>query len=371
MFSTTLAGTPLRAAAHAMGWNVQMMARTLVTAKNGRRITTVAASCTAFRPAMPMLAQLSHAPRLPARVHAPGRTMSQFGSRGFQGKRRFADAEPWYQNRTTLYGTGIAVVGTSLYYVAHLEEVPISGRRRFMNVSQEREEQMAKTAYNQVMMEYSAHMLPATHPTTRTVERVATKIIRAAGMEDLRWEFHVIDSREQNAFVLPGGKVFVFTGILPVCKDENGLAIVLGHEIAHQMARHSAEKVSISLLVELARIAVTVFFDTSYRMTGIFTELGLMRPFSRSMESEADHIGLLLAAQACYDPAAAVGFWQRMAAKGEGGPAFLSTHPAHRDRIEQIREWLPEAERRREMSNCHETAGFLADMFHQMQQSRW
>ncbi|KAJ3366156.1 hypothetical protein GGF32_006605 [Allomyces javanicus] len=255
--------------------------------------------------------------------------MSQFGSRGFQGKRRFANAEPWYQNRTTLYATGIAVVGTSLYYVAHLEEVPISGRRRFMNVSTEREEQMAKTAYNQIIMEYGARMLPATHP------------------------------------------VFVFTGILPVCKDENGLAIVLGHEIAHQMARHSAEKVSISLLVELARIAVTVFFDTSYRMTGIFTELGLMRPFSRSMESEADHIGLLLAAQACYDPAAAVGFWQRMAAKGESGPAFLSTHPAHRDRIEQIREWLPEAERRREMSNCHETAGFLADMFHQMQQARW
>ncbi|KNE61562.1 hypothetical protein AMAG_06378 [Allomyces macrogynus ATCC 38327] len=367
MLATALASTSLRAAAHATGWNVST-ARTLAATMNGRRLT---ASFTTFRTAMPALAQASPVPRLPARTHVPARTMSQFGSRGFQDKRRFVNAEPWYQNRTTLYGTGIAVVGTSLYYVAHLEEVPISGRRRFMNVSTEREEQMAKTAYNQVMMQYGPHMLPATHPTTRTVERVATKIIRAAGMEDLRWEFHVIDSREQNAFVLPGGKVFVFTGILPVCKDENGLAIVLGHEIAHQMARHSAEKVSISLLVELARIAVTVFFDTSYRMTGIFTELGLMRPFSRSMESEADHIGLLLAAQACYDPAAAVGFWQRMAAKGESGPAFLSTHPAHRDRIEQIREWLPEAERRREMSNCHEAAGFLADMFHQMHQSRW
>ncbi|KAI9142122.1 peptidase M48 [Paraphysoderma sedebokerense] len=122
--------------------------------------------------------------------------------------------------------------------------------------------------------------------------------------------FYVINAPVQNAFVLPGGKVFVFTGILPVVKNEDGLAVVLGHEIAHQVARHSSEKLSWLKVLMLAQFLLSFVFDTSLFFNRMFLELGILLPFSRKMEVEADEIGLMLTAQACYDPREAIGLWQ-------------------------------------------------------------
>ncbi|KAI9223503.1 peptidase family M48-domain-containing protein [Blastocladiella britannica] len=263
-----------------------------------------------------------------------------------------------------MYGVGIFTVGSGAYYVAHLEEVPLSGRRRFMDCTPEMESLMAKEAYSEIMAEYKGRFLPSYHPYSLMVKKVAQRIVQAAGMEDVGWEFHVIDSKELNAFVLPGGKVFVFTGILPVCGNESGLAAVLGHEIAHQLARHSAEKMSFTKILMLGQIMISVVFDASMSLSRMITQLGVLLPFSRKMENEADQIGLLLMAQACYDPREAVGFWRRMAEASKGGPPeFLSTHPASGSRIERIEKQLPAAMDRLNSSDCHTSLGYLADMF--------
>ncbi|KAJ1936352.1 metalloendopeptidase [Linderina pennispora] len=159
-------------------------------------------------------------------------------------------------------------------------------------------------------------------------------------------------SEERNAFVLPGGKVFVFTGILPITKTEDGLAAVLGHEIAHQYARHAAEKISQSNLLSFVYILASFFVDPSLLQLGRgMTHLLTVLPNSRACEREADYLGLLFMAQACYDPRAAVGLWQRMQMAEQGSPPqFLNTHPATGDRIEKITEWLPQAELKREAS---------------------
>ncbi|KAJ3411897.1 hypothetical protein HDV05_001532 [Chytridiales sp. JEL 0842] len=133
---------------------------------------------------------------------------------------------------------------------------------------------------------------------------------KLSGLNDVNWEVHVIDYPQRNAFVLPGGKVFVFTGILPIVKNEDGLAAVIGHEVAHQVARHSAEKLSWVKVIVLAQIFMSFFFDPGFLFNRLFMELGVMLPFSRASETEADYIGLTLMAGACYDPHAAVAMWQ-------------------------------------------------------------
>ncbi|KAF9193672.1 hypothetical protein BGZ50_007248 [Haplosporangium sp. Z 11] len=177
----------------------------------------------------------------------------------------------FYDKRYQVIG-GVVTVGAGGYYVTHLETVPMTGRRRFMDVSVHQEELMAKEAYKQ----YRHKMLPSNHPYTLYVKRVAERIIQAAGMQDLDWEFHVIQNDEKNAFVLPGGKVFVFTGILPIAANEDGLATVLGHEIAHQLARHSAEKLSFTKIALFVGIIISLVFDPSWSMQRIMMDLGMM-----------------------------------------------------------------------------------------------
>jgi predicted Zn-dependent protease len=145
-------------------------------------------------------------------------------------------------------GAGLLAFGTS-YYVYHLDTVPISNRRRFLDITPKQEQAIAQLSYNEIMTEYGKRILPASHPYTQFVRRVAKRIIQVSGMRDLKWEVHVIDHQEPNAFVLPGGKVFVFTGILPLVQDEDGMAAILGHEVAHQVARHTAEKLSFTKVV--------------------------------------------------------------------------------------------------------------------------
>jgi len=175
---------------------------------------------------------------------------------------------------------------------------------------------------------------------------------------------------ETNAFVIPGGKVFVFTGILPVAKNDDGLAAILGHEIAHTLAKHSAERMSQLVLLEPLRWALYAL-DWSLgglpigQILGSFAlDLGMMRPASRTQESEADYIGLMMMAKSCYDPREAVKVWERMEKAHESQaqvPEFLSTHPANKTRITQMQAWLDKAETARMESNCGETTRKMID----------
>ncbi|GAO50851.1 hypothetical protein G7K_4970-t1 [Saitoella complicata NRRL Y-17804] len=244
----------------------------------------------------------------------------------------------------------------------------MTGRRRFMAISPEAEADIAKQAYQAVMQEYGNSMLPASDPRTKLVMRVMKRIIAVSGMTDLNWEVHVIESPEKNAFVSPGGKVFVFTGILPIAKNEDGLAVVLGHETAHQIARHTAEKLSLGVIISALRFAVFFAGLDIGPLTNSFFQFLMDLPNSRKCESEADHIGLLLTAQACFNPQEAIPLWQRMeAAEAVGVPQFLSTHPTPKNRIQQMQEWMHEAEEKRANSNCTQQLGGWADQFRKTQ----
>ncbi|KAI9269819.1 peptidase M48 [Sporodiniella umbellata] len=197
---------------------------------------------------------------------------------------------------------------------------------------------MAVSAYDDVMHEYGRRILPPDHPYTLFVKKVAKRLVRVSGMEDMKWEFYVIDSPERNAFVLPGGKVFVFTGILPVVQNEDGMAAVLGHEIAHQLARHSAEKVSFAKILFVLMLTLQIFgVDAGFLFNRFTMNYMMMSPFSRKCETEADVIGIQLMSQACFDPKEAIEVWKRMSASEKHGiPQFMSTHPSHENRIQRL-----------------------------------
>lgn len=164
-------------------------------------------------------------------------------------------------------------------------------------------------------------------------------------------------------FLRDRGKVFVFSGILPICQDDDGLAAVLGHEISHNLAHHVGEKVSRNFLIALLVFGIVLSVDVSGQLAHSVLSLLLDLPNSRKQESEADFLGLLMMSQACYDPNAATRLWERMAkAEQHSPPQFLSTHPASRNRITEIQGWLPQAEEKRIQSECGVTSGY-ADQF--------
>ncbi|MGA9119927.1 MAG: M48 family metallopeptidase, partial [Bacteroidota bacterium] len=198
---------------------------------------------------------------------------------------------------------------------------------------------------------------------TAMVKRVGGRIQKAveqymgdhnlsSRLQGYQWEFNLVESNEVNAWCMPGGKVVVYTGILPVTKDETGLAVVLGHEIAHAIAEHGNERMSQELLAQVGSAALDQALANKPEQTrqlwstafGVGVQLGALLPYSRTHESEADHLGLIFMAMAGYDPNASLTFWQRMAAQGgQKPPEFLSTHPSDETRIAQIRAELPEA----------------------------
>jgi predicted Zn-dependent protease len=233
--------------------------------------------------------------------------------------------------------------------------VPYTQRTRLMMVSESEDLTLGAAAYKEILAEQKIDRDPQIN---RIVRRVGERIAAVAAKPDYQWEFTVIDAPQTvNAFALPGGKVAVYTGLLPVAEDEAGLATVMGHEIAHALARHGAERMSQGMMANLATLGLAVATSGSSAGTqqaimqayGLGMQVGVMLPFSRSMESEADHIGLLLMADAGYDPEAAVRLWERMgalAAAGAAPPELLSTHPHSDTRIEQLRQWMPEAQQR-------------------------
>jgi predicted Zn-dependent protease len=189
------------------------------------------------------------------------------------------------------------------------------------------------------------------------IARSSEEFLRESNLEsdikNYKWEFNLIeDDKMVNAWCMPGGKVAVYTGILPIAKDETGLAVVMGHEVAHAMAKHGNERMSEALLIQLGGVGLSAALAKQPSETqqiflgayGVTANVGVMLPYSRVHESEADRIGLLLMAKAGYDPREAIPFWQRMNAKGGSRPPeFLSTHPAPDTRIKDINTHIPEA----------------------------
>jgi len=237
--------------------------------------------------------------------------------------------------------------------------VPLTNRRQLSLIPDSQMLSMSVESYKQVLQESE---LSTDQEKVNMVRRVGQNLAAAAEKylttygyptDQYHWEFNVIkDDSQANAWAMPGGKVAVYTGIFPYTQDENGLAVVMGHEIAHVLAHHGNERMSEQLLYQMGGEALSIALEEQPEKTrnlflssyGAGTQLGLILPHSRKHEAEADRIGLTIMAMAGYDPRAAIPFWQRMkAAGGSGTLEFLSTHPAPESRIENIREYLPEA----------------------------
>ncbi len=227
-----------------------------------------------------------------------------------------------------------------------------AGRRQLMLVSSAEMTELSLNSFSQMKKDTPVSKDPAANDLVR---RVGERIKSVVTLPGAQWEFVVFESKEANAFCLPGGKIGVYTGILPITKDEAGLATVLGHEVAHATLEHGRERMSRGLALNvLGQGLGTVVNATDPRWTAAFGQLygvgaqvGLELPHSRAQESEADHQGLRYMAKAGYDPEAAVAFWERFAAyiKQAGGnstPSFLRTHPLDDVRIQQLKSWLPE-----------------------------
>src|SRR5215470_9976430 len=226
------------------------------------------------------------------------------------------------------------------------DTVPITGRSQLNMISEPDEVKMGAQAYQEVTGQAKISGEPVANA---QVKRVAQRIIAVSDKPNLPWEVKVIEEQQANAFALPGGKIAVYTGILPITKDDAGLAAVIGHEVGHVLAHHSAERVSQQMVAQGLGGALAQGLGTNpqlgQQVVGLAVQ-GLQLPWGRQQESEADHIGLILMAKAGYDPHAAHDLWVRMAAAAQGTsrpPEFLSTHPSEETRIKQIDGWMPEA----------------------------
>ena len=236
--------------------------------------------------------------------------------------------------------------------VVACETVPITGRSQLQLISPSEEMKLGVQSYQEILKKSK---LSTDAAATAMVRRVGGRIAVATGRTDFAWEYNLLDDKQVNAFALPGGKVAVYTGILPVTRDEAGLAAVLGHEIAHVIARHGGERVSQQAAVQGAASLLAGFasndpqtVQTVASLLGAGGSVGLLLPWGRNQESEADHLGIIYMAKAGYDPHAARDLWVRMAEASKGQarpPEFLSTHPAEATRIQQIEAWMPEAMR--------------------------
>ncbi len=239
--------------------------------------------------------------------------------------------------------------------------VPVTGRKSLQLVSNSQMASYGAQQYDQTLKEAKLSTNEAQKAMVREVgiriAEAAEAFLRQTGRNDLagsfNWEFNLIeDDKTANAWVMPGGKAAVYTGILKYTQNETGLAVVLGHEVAHALAGHGNERMSQGMLQQLGGIALAVAISSKPAETqglfmaayGIGTSVGVILPYSRLHESEADRIGLVLMAMAGYDPREAIPFWQRMnEGGGERPKEFLSTHPAPETRINDIKKYLPEA----------------------------
>ena len=237
----------------------------------------------------------------------------------------------------------------------------LTGRRQLRLVSESELQMMAVEQYRIFITEHN--VLDSGNDKAAMVNRVGNRIANAVTnyyndqgkseiLEGYNWEFNTVESEEVNAWAMPGGKVMVYTGLFAITQNETALAIVLGHEIAHAVANHGSERMSQALVQQLGGMALNVALMNEPEQTrnlfllsyGIGSQVGAILPWSRQQETEADKFGLIFSAMAGYDPREAIPFWQRMSsAGGASPPEFLSTHPADETRIENLKEFMPEA----------------------------
>lgn len=208
--------------------------------------------------------------------------------------------------------------------------------------------QLGKKYYEREMKRYSDNILPPTSTEHSLVRRIFQRMVASAGLPESTWKIHIINDPARQAFVLPGGEVFVHTGLLSFCETEDEVALVLGHEIMHKLMQHTSEAVS--------RVLPIIFMDYIFSLTsgidqdlvGLATDVMFLLPRSRAQETEADYFGLQLAAKSGYDPSAALSMWSRWEALGEEAvPEYLHTHPPHHQRLVSFHSWLSEARRTR------------------------
>jgi predicted Zn-dependent protease len=249
---------------------------------------------------------------------------------------------------------------SGLLLLSGCSEVGITGRKQFNIVPDSTMHSMSFQSYSEFL---SQHKLSTNAQQTQMVKRVGVRIQNAVEqycktnyiedhLEGYKWEFNLVDDPNVNAWCMPGGKVVVYTGILPIAQGETGLAVVMGHEIAHAFAEHGAERMSHGLLVQIGDVALSTALEDRPELTknlfmqsyGIGTTLGVLK-YSRTHENEADHLGMVFMAMAGYNPEEAIGFWQRMAEQKKGAKPleFLSTHPADETRIQNLKNLLPDA----------------------------
>lgn len=251
--------------------------------------------------------------------------------------------------------TLMLLAGATMFSVISCNRNAITGRNQLSLVPESEVQAMAFTEYKEFLSTNS--VVPASSSDAATVKRVGNRIIDAiknyynqqglsAELQGYSWEINVVNNKEVNAWCMPGGKIVVYTGLLAVTQNDASLAVVMGHEIAHALAKHGSERMSQGLLQQLGGVALSTaiankpaqtqnLFNSAY---GIGTNVGLMLPFSRKNELEADRYGLMFSALAGYDPREAISFWQRMAKASSGAkqPEFLSTHPADETRIAEL-----------------------------------
>lgn len=250
----------------------------------------------------------------------------------------------------------------ALLLLTACSKVPITNRNQVNLLPESQMIAMSLAEYRDFLQEHPP--APASDPNTQLVQRTGLRVKDAVisymkknkqydKIKNYKWEFNLVNSKEVNAWCMPGGKVVVYSGLLAVTQDEPSLALVMGHEIGHAIARHGNERMSQALMAQFGSIALDVatykqdpqkraLFQSAY---GIGATVGVLLPFSRLQETEADKLGLVFMAMAGYNPQGAPDFWKRMAAQNSGGkpPEFLSTHPSDATRIKNIKDFMPKA----------------------------
>lgn len=238
--------------------------------------------------------------------------------------------------------------------------VPLTGRKQFVMIPADQMLSLSADSYSQVLKESK---LSTNQKYVTSVRNVGVRLTAAvkqymqqngleSGIEGYQWQYNVIQSDELNAWCMPGGQIAFYEGIMPICRDDNGVAVVMGHEIAHAIARHGNERMSQQLAIQMSGVALSEALSTQKETTqqlalaafGVGSSLGVILPYSRTHESEADELGLYFMAMAGYDPQTAPAFWERMIAQGRSGtPEFLSTHPNPENRIRELQKHMPKA----------------------------
>ncbi|NNE58986.1 MAG: M48 family metallopeptidase [Hellea sp.] len=245
--------------------------------------------------------------------------------------------------------------GAAVYYFMNLKKVPYTDRKQLRTMSLEQEVKLGLQSYMQIMTEEQRKgNIVAGGPQYNAVQDIGEKIAIAASDTDpgFDWQFNLVDSDQANAFALPGGYTAVYTGLLPIAQSEDGLAVVMGHEVGHALAHHGAERMAQQNMQKIVGAGVAMGAGgmdagSQQAVMGVFggiSQYGYALPFSRKHEEEADYIGLILMSRACYDPREAPELWDRMGASGGAKPPeFQSTHPSPETRVQNFNNWMPEA----------------------------